>query len=189
MYGKKKLRSATDQLRPPGSAVPIGSYTTTRDTITAQFNRQAEPAFLWFPVHSEGRQTCISVKLERIAVTYKYQAIMAESGHGKGRRRSPALRHPPARHRLGFSSRAVNADTRGGDMEPSDISGDGFSAWARLCQSTGQISSDLMVLKNVLTAAVSQQCSRPPIGIRAWRFRGKAWRSTGNPPVLQRPST
>ena len=29
-----------------------------------------------------------------------------------------------------------------------------FTAWARVCQATGQISSDLMVLKNVPTSAV-----------------------------------
>jgi hypothetical protein len=30
-----------------------------------------------------------------------------------------------------------------------------FSAWLRVCQATGQISSDLMVLKNVSTTALS----------------------------------
>ena len=36
-----------------------------------------------------------------------------------------------------------------------------FSAWLRVCQATGQISSDLMVLKKASTTALSIRGLRP----------------------------
>ena len=65
-----------------------------------------------------------------------------------------------------------------GIMEPVDVSGTAFLACWRVCQATGQISSALMVLKNVSIIALSWQLPLPLIEIRKRRRRSTAWSST-----------